>query len=339
VSRAALADPTGAQLAYGRPAPRWRLAVFHALEGIQLSSSAVLVKLLAGADPGLVRRVVRTIAWPTNVMASGANWVKSAIFPYGIDSYNPRTSGSRGVLMTGRAVLDAADRLRGDARAAGARRLGVAADELAVDGRGVHVAADPDRALTWAELATEAGGRLAAIGRAVLPRRPLLDPSTGSQGGPIDVTPATHVVDLAVQPESGKVRILRYLACHDLGRVLSPGIVRGQILGGIAMGVGQALLERLSVEGGRVRSTGFRDYLVPTSLDVPAEVELELLELGDGLGPRGAKGIGEAPAVAAPAAIANALYDALGVQPPEIPAMPDLVARLARQRPTGGIDA
>jgi CO/xanthine dehydrogenase Mo-binding subunit/aerobic-type carbon monoxide dehydrogenase small subunit (CoxS/CutS family) len=345
VSHAALADPTGRLLAQGQAAPRWRLAVYHGLEGIQLSSSSVLVKLLAGADPGVVRRVVRTIAWPTNVLASGANWLKSMLFPYGIDSYNPRTSGSRGTLMTGRAVLDAAERLRAAARAMGARRLEVSERELAVDGRGVHVAADPARALTWSELASASGGRLAAVGRAALPRHPLLDPSTGSQKGPIDVTPATHVVDLAVQPESGQVRILGYLACHDLGRILSPRIVRGQVLGGIAMGVGQALLERLRVEGGRVRSTGLRDYLVPTSLDVPPEVELELLELGDGLGPRGAKGIGEAPAVAAPAAIANALYDALGEQVTEIPATPDLIARLARQEQgfettptTGGTD-
>jgi CO/xanthine dehydrogenase Mo-binding subunit len=294
------------------------------------------VRLLAGADPGVVRRVVRTIAWPTNVLASGANWVKTMLFPYGIDSYNPRTSGSRGALMTGRAVLDAAERLRGAARAAVAGRLQVSERELAVDGRGVHVAADPSRALTWAELASEAGGRLAAVGRAVLPRHPLLDPSTGSQGGPIDVTPATHVVDLAVQPESGKVRILGYLACHDLGRVLSPRIVRGQVHGGIAMGIGQALLERLRGTDGYVSSTGLRDYLVPTSLDVPADIELELLELGDGLGPNGAKGIGEAPAVAAPAAIANALYDALGRQPPEIPATPDLIAQLAREGGTDG---
>jgi CO/xanthine dehydrogenase Mo-binding subunit len=307
---------------------------------MQLTSSSVLVSLLASADPGRVRRVVRAIAMPTNVLASGANWLKSKLFPYGIDSYNPRTSGSRGALMTGRAVLDAAEGLRTAAREAGARKLDVAPSELAVDGNGVHVAGDPGRAVTWAELAADAGGRLAAVGRAVLPRRPLLDPSTGSQGGPIDVTPATHVVDLAVHPESGKVRILGYLACHDLGRVLSPRIVRGQILGGIAMGVGQALLERLPVSGGRVQSTGLRDYLVPTSLDVPADVRLELLELGDGLGPGGAKGIGEAPAVAAPAAIANALYDALGEQVPEIPVSPELIARLARQQlPTGGTHA
>ena len=338
-SAAALDDPTGRRLVGGRAPGRIRRALFLALEDGQLRASSLLVKVLAGADPGAFRRVVRTLAWPVNIGASAANWLKSVLFPYGIESYVPRTSGSRGALMTGRAVLDAAERLQAEARSAAATRLGVADGDVTVDGRGAHVAADPSRAVDWAELAEAAGGRIAAVGRAVLPRRPLLDPSTGSQAGPVDVMPATHAVDVAVQPESGQVRILRYVACHEVGRVLSPRIVRGQVLGGIAMGVGQALLERLRRPDG-LPVTGFRDYLVPTSLDVPADVELELLELGDGLGPHGAKGIGESAAVAAPAALANALYDALGVQVPEIPATPDLVARLARQRPsTGGIDA
>jgi CO/xanthine dehydrogenase Mo-binding subunit/aerobic-type carbon monoxide dehydrogenase small subunit (CoxS/CutS family) len=339
-SREALADPTGKLLVDGRPPGRVRTTVFFALENGQLAASSLLVKLLAGSDPSRFRRVVRALAWPVNLGGSAASWLKTALFPYGIESYIPRTSGSRGALMTGRAVLDAAERLRGQARSAAATRFGVSGEDVTVDGRGAHVTAQPDRAVTWGDLAAGAGGRLATVGRAVLPRRPLLDPSTGSQAGPVDVMPATHVVDLAVQPESGQVRILRYVACHDLGRVLSPRIVRGQIVGGIAMGVGQALLERLRRADGRVLQTGFRDYLVPTCLDVPAEVELELLELGNGLGPHGAKGIGEAAAVAAPAAIANALYDALGVQPPEIPATPDVLALLARTRPTtGGSDA
>jgi CO/xanthine dehydrogenase Mo-binding subunit len=315
----------------GRPASRVRLGLFLGLEGLQLTASSLLVRLLAGADPGRVRRVVRAIALPVNLAGCGANWLKSRLFPYGIDSYIPRTSGSRGTLMTGRAVLDAAERLQAAARSIGAQRLGVPAGELVVDGRGVHVASSPDRALSWAELAREAGGRLAAVGRATMPRRWLLDPSTGSQAGAVDAMPATHIVDVEVEPESGRVRIVRYVACHDVGRVLNPRVVRGQVLGGIAMGVGQALLERLRVENGRVLSSGLRDYLVPTSLDVPAEVDLELLELGEGLGPHGARGIGEAAAVAAPAAIANAVYDALGTQLAEIPATPDLVAQIASQ--------
>jgi nicotinate dehydrogenase medium molybdopterin subunit len=329
VSADALADPTGRLLAGARAASRFQLGLFLALEGTQLTASSLLVKLLAGARPGTIRRLVRAIALPVNLAGCGANWLKAVLFPYGIDSYIPRTSGSRGTLMTGRAVRDAAERLQAAARAVAVRRLGVPEGELAVDGRGVYVAAEAARAIGWAELAQAAGGGIAGVGRADMPRRWLLDPSTGSQAGAVDAMPATHVVDLEVEPESGRVRILRYVACHDLGRVLNPRVVRGQVLGGIAMGVGQALLERLRTgDGGRVLATGLRDYLLPTSLDVPGEVDLELLELGEGLGPEGARGIGEAAAVAAPAAIANALYDALGEQLPEIPATPDLIVRM-----------
>jgi len=273
---------------------------------------------------------VKAFAVPANLMGVAANAGKTLLFRYGIDSYIPRTAGSRGLLMTGRAVLDAAGRLRIWARGAAARHFDVDPVEIEVDGDGAHVAGDGGRALTWSELATLAGGRLSATGRAVLPERELVDPTTGIQSGTIDAMPATHVCDLAVHPESGEVRILRYVACHDLGRVFSPRIVRGQILGGIGMGVGQALLERLRVTDGRVTSSGLRDYLVPTSLDVPADVEIRLLELKDGIGPYGGKGIGEAAAVAAPPAIANALYEALGTQITEIPATPDVVAAAGR---------
>jgi CO/xanthine dehydrogenase Mo-binding subunit len=255
------------------------------------------------------------------------------LFPYGIDSYIPRTAGSRGTLMTGRAVLAAAGQIRVAARGLAAARFEVEPVEIEVDGQGARVRGDASRSLTWSELAAAAGGRLAATGRAVLPARNLVDPATGIQSGTIDAMPATHVVDVAVHPETGEVRILDYVAAHDLGRVLSPRIVRGQILGGIAMGVGQALLERLRVDNGRVSSTGLRDYLVPTSLDVPTDVDIRVLETRDGLGPFGAKGIGEAAAVAAPPAIANAIYDALGRQPTEIPATPDLIAAAAPTAP------
>jgi CO/xanthine dehydrogenase Mo-binding subunit len=323
----ALADPTGGRFMRGRPPSRLRLELFQALEGGQLLASRILFKLLAGADPELVRRLGALIARPVNLLGAGANALKTALFPDGLDSYIPRTAGSRGVLMTGRAVVDAAGHLRIAARGLAAKRFAVDPTAVALDGQGAHVASDPSRALSWAELAGAAGGRLVGVGRSVLPHRALLDPATGSQAGTIDAMPATHVCDVAVHPESGEVRILNYVACHDVGRVLSPRVVRGQVLGGIAMGVGQALFERLRVTDGRVTSTGLRDYLVPTTLDVPSDVEVEIVEGGDGLGPFFAKGIGEAAAVAAPPAIANAVYEALGKQITEIPATPDLIPR------------
>src|SRR4030095_9966593 len=95
------------------------------------------------------------------------------------------------------------------------------------------------------------------------------------------------------------------------------------------MGMGQALFERITLHEGKVIPTGFRDYLVPTALDTADELEVELLESGSGIGPGGAKGMGESGAVASPIAIANAIYDALGTQLSVIPVTPEELAALA----------
>jgi CO/xanthine dehydrogenase Mo-binding subunit len=139
---------------------------------------------------------------------------------------------------------------------------------------------------------------------------------------------AVHAVDLELDIETGLVTILRYVGCQDVGRTFNPEIVRGQIIGSIAMGVAQALHERVVTRGGAVENDRLHDYLIPTSLDAPAAPITILLESGDGQGPGGAKGCGEVGTVAAPCAIANALHDALGVQL-DIPATPDeILARL-----------
>jgi CO/xanthine dehydrogenase Mo-binding subunit len=202
--------------------------------------------------------------------------------------------------------------------------------ELRVDGRGV-ARAGGDGAVTWAELAAREGGTLSAVGAATIPSGELLDPKSGNQLGPIDHMFASHGCDLAVDEQTGQVTILRYVACQDVGRALNPEIVRGQLLGSVAMGVGQALMEKVFLVDGAVQNALLHDYLVPTCLDVPAAPIVEILESGDGFGPSGAKGCGEAGAVAAPITIANALYDALGAQPTRIPATPeDLLALITR---------
>jgi CO/xanthine dehydrogenase Mo-binding subunit len=270
-----------------------------------------------------------------NALTGFANWLKTRLFPLSIDSYLPRTGSSRGMLMVGRAALDAADRLRTLAVAIAAQRLNAPAAELSVDGRGV-ARNGSDSVVTWSQLAAHQGGSLSAVGAATIPAGDLLDRKSGNQVGPIDRMIASHGCDLEVDDQTGQVTILRYVACQDVGRALNPEIIRGQLLGSIAMGVGQALLEKLFRADGAVQNPLLHDYLVPTSLDVPVAPIIEILESGDGLGPHGAKGCGEASAVAAPIAIANALYDALGVQPTCIPATPeDLLALLGDDRSSG----
>jgi xanthine dehydrogenase molybdenum-binding subunit len=330
LATAMIADPSGHTWATGRspsPVRRWLFAMAEALQGFQLAKAIAMTK---GLPPSTETRLLETFASPLNAATRLANSLKSWLFPLAIDSYLPRTGSSRGMLMVGGAALDAAEQLRSRAIGIAAELLSVPAADLSVDGRGV---ARPDGAgaITWAQLAAHEGGSFSAVGAATIPSGDLLDRRSGNQVGPIDRMIASHGCDLAVDEQTGRVTILRYVACQDVGRAINPEMVRGQLLGSIAMGVGQALLEKVFRAKGAVQNPLLHDYLVPTSLDVPVAPIIEILESGDGFGPHGAKGCGEASAVAAPITIANALYDALGAQPTCIPATPeDLVALLGR---------
>jgi CO/xanthine dehydrogenase Mo-binding subunit len=323
LSQAAIDDPSGFLFSRGRRPSRLRAGLFRFIERQQTQTAGRLQLWLSKLKPAKFRKLMRILARPINLFNIVAGCIKTWLFPFGIDSFVPRISGSRSILMGGQAALNAAERLKDSALAIAVRVLDTSVDHLVVNGEGVHHRSDSTHRTTWAELAKEAGGMLSAIGEAHLPNGRLLDPSTGNQTGPVDHMDGSHGCDIAVHPETGEVRILRYVACHDVGRALDPETIRGQLLGGIAMGLGQALYEHIEVNSGKVQTTGLHEYLIPTSLDVPSDVELEILESEDGLGPGGAKGVGEAGAVAAPIAIANALYDALGAQLTSIPATPE----------------
>ena len=124
--------------------------------------------------------------------------------------------------------------------------------------------------------------------------------------------------------ETGQVRVLRYVASHDVGRAINPLRVEGQIQGGAVQGMGYALTEEIAIDEGVVRSSLFADYLIPTSMDVP-DVEPIVLQVGPGKGPFGARGIGEPPIAPPAAAIANAVADATGVRIPRLPLTPERV--------------
>ena len=140
-----------------------------------------------------------------------------------------------------------------------------------------------------------------------------------------------HVCEVAVDPETGEVRIVSYVAVDDIGRVINPMIVEGQIHGGLAQGIGQALTERTAYDAhGQLLSASFMDYAVPRADQLPAFVS----ELDESQpcthNPLGAKGCGESGAIGAPAALVSALLDALaplGVTEFEMPATPHRVWR------------
>ena len=143
-----------------------------------------------------------------------------------------------------------------------------------------------------------------------------------------------HVVEVEVDPETGKCKILDYVACHDVGQVINPLGVEGQIEGGVIQGIGYGLMEELVVEKGEIRNPTLSTFLIPTAADVP-QIRTLIVEKADPNGPFGAKGVGEPPSVLPMPAIANAILDATGARLNEIPMTPEKLFN-AIHYPDGG---
>jgi CO/xanthine dehydrogenase Mo-binding subunit/aerobic-type carbon monoxide dehydrogenase small subunit (CoxS/CutS family) len=329
-SRAALDDPSGIAFGRGRR-PSWlESAGYRMMEWVQMTGAKGLLVITARiTNPRNLVRLQRVIARPANFFIKMAGNFKSWVFPFSRESFQPRFGSSRSLSMCAGAVLDGVERFKKAALEVGAKEFSSDVSELRLDSEGVYHSSENSRRLSWAALAQRAGGDLAVVGEIHNPVGPLLDPSTGNQTGAIDFMDGSHGCDLLVRPDTGQVRILKYVAVHDVGYAFNPEALRGQILGGITMGIGQAIFESMKIQDGKVLNAGLHDYLVATTLDLPEEVKVEILESGNGMGPYGSKGIGESGAVAAPIAIANALYNALGIQLETIPSTPEKLAAMA----------
>jgi len=154
-----------------------------------------------------------------------------------------------------------------------------------------------------------------------------LDPETG-QGAKPNYTYAygAQVVEVEVDSGTGEVTVLRAVAAHDVGRAVNPTLVEGQIEGGLVMGQGYGTMEEYSLQKGQPQTTTLATFLIPTILDAPEIVPI-ILEEADPDGPAGARGLGEVPMLPTPAAIADAIHDALGVWIDKLPCSPENVLR------------
>jgi CO/xanthine dehydrogenase Mo-binding subunit len=234
------------------------------------------------------------------------------------------TTATRQLYMSGNAVHLACTELRD-------RVLGVVASEAGLPPEALSIA---DGTVVGPGVAVPLPEALSACGRAGVPLHALATFS-GPRGREVerrlrsdrvfpDFTFGTHLADVEVDLDTGRVRVLRYLAAHDVGRAINPTSVEGQICGAVAMGIGQALLEEVVVREGVNLTGGLFQYLIPGASDLP-DIEPIVLESGEGLGPFGARGIGEPPIGPCAAAIANAIADAVGVRPTVLPITPEQV--------------
>jgi CO/xanthine dehydrogenase Mo-binding subunit len=133
-----------------------------------------------------------------------------------------------------------------------------------------------------------------------------------------DFTFGSHAVEVEVDEDTGAVNVKKLVACYDVGRAINPLSVEGQIEGGAVYALGYGLSEEVVLREGKIRTPSFAEYLIPTSLDAP-EITTIVLESGDGVGPFGAKGVGEPSVNSVAPAIANAVYDAVGVRIRDLP--------------------
>src|SRR5262249_17665722 len=268
----------------------------------------------------------------------------------GDSALNPPAGGTfatRQLYMSGNAVLQAARELRERMSPVAADLLGVPADELVfADGRvwpasaagfsGDGAGGSGAVSVTLAELA--AACRERAVSPAHLStwrgESGSFDPRTGQGATFPDYTYGTHAADVEVDVHTGQVTVLRYAACHDVGRAINPMRVEGQIQGGAMQGLGYALTEDMGIEDGYVQAALFANYLIPNAQDFPDGL-VDIGESGEGKGPLGARGIGEPPIGNVATTIASAIQDAIGVRPAQLPMTPERILGLLDARTAG----
>ncbi len=173
--------------------------------------------------------------------------------------------------------------------------------------------------------------------RFVPPPTETLDPETGVGQPNFTYGYVAEAVDVAVDVDTGHIRVERVVCADDVGRVINPTLVEGQIEGAVVQAHGYALTERLQIDGGRITNPRFSGYLIPGIGDVPTVVESVLVEHPDPLGPWGARGMAEMPLVPFAPAVVAALHDATGVWFGELPLTPDRVVARLRANGIGGI--
>jgi carbon-monoxide dehydrogenase large subunit len=245
------------------------------------------------------------------------------------------TFGSRGIVVGGNAVFEAARRLRDKIVALAAERLEASPADLVVEDSRVFARGVRDRALSFRELA-----RAAAAPRGPATEELGLSATAFFEAPKRPYPYGSHLAAVEVDAETGRVRVVRYAIAYDVGRIVNPTIVEGQIVGGLAQGLGGALLEELAYDaGGQLVTTTFMDYLLPTIMEMPARLDVRVLEEAPSpLNPLGVKGAGEGGCTGAGAALANAVADALaplGATLTRLPLSPDHVLALIRQARRG----
>ncbi|MEA2358562.1 MAG: hypothetical protein QOI62_1822 [Solirubrobacteraceae bacterium] len=275
----------------------------------RLDSDGRLTVVTGAVDMSGTETVFATIA--AEAFGVAADRVRVVAADTSASPYAGVSGGSKVIYTVGRAVQRAADEARERLLAVAAHELEIAPEDLEIVDGTVRPVGSPSRARGLDEIASSVltfGGRHEPIeghgGSAQTSRAP------GA---------AAHLSHVRVDRETGRVSVVEHAVIQDVGRALNPALVEGQLHGGAAQGLGWALLEALEHdEAGQLRTGTLMEYAMP-SFDTVPPIATEIVEVPAPDGPFGAKGVGEPPVIAAPAAVANAIHAAVGVRLRELP--------------------
>ncbi len=246
---------------------------------------------------------------------------------FGDSALNPlagTTTATRQLLMSGNATYEAAVMLRDQILGATAEETGQLVESLSMTPEGISGPDGMTAVITALQVCRRRNIPIEALGTFFGPKGKEVTRDLDGERLFPDFTFGTHLADVEVDLDTGEVKVLRYLASHDVGRAINPLSVEGQIAGAAVQGIGQALLEEIVMQDGVNLTGGFFQYLIPTAMDVP-DIEAIVLESGEGLGPFGARGIGEPPIGPPLAVISSAIADAVGARPTTLPITPERV--------------
>jgi len=284
-----------------------------------------------GSSTLVVMCVAEELGLPVEKVAIN-RFVDTSITPFDRGNY-----ASRGTIQQGNATIAAARDVRRQLFEVVADKLGVAPDDLEAKNSQIYVKSSPDEGMSFEEAvkAYQAAGKvLPLVGRGHYdPPTVSLDKDTGEGNLSIAYGFAARVIEVEVNTETGQVKVLNVFTADDCGKVINPLILEGSSDGGISQSIGMALFEGVRHDQkGRMLNASYADYHLPTMLQTPEHTKHIWVETIDPHGPYGAKGIAEVTALGIAPAIANAIYDAIGVRFHELPITPEKVLEALANR-------
>jgi len=251
--------------------------------------------------------------------------------PFGLGTF-----ASRVTTIGGKAVQLAAEDAKRQLLEVASEHMEANVNDLECSSGKIYVRGSPESGMEIGEvgklaLNSSGGASIIGVGKYIVPPTVVIPDKTKYGNISSAYSFGVQVAEAKVDPDTGKVSILRVMSVHDSGTIMNPMLAEGQVEGGVSQGIGYSLLEEIVRQDGKVLNDDFTDYRMPTIYDVP-KISSQFVEIPDPYGPFGAKGLGEITIVPTAAAIANAIYDAVGIRLRELPFTPEKVLKALRTK-------